>query len=166
MMTDGTLIEAESTTFSPKDITDRVKSMRKAKGLSQSAFGELIGSSKESIAAAEQYRANYTLEQLYHIRQVFDCSWQLLMEGKSSQVYSQEAELLYLKQMHEAYLPKREPQDLLSTDDTLRLEVAHLKAINAEKERRIQAVTRVADEKDRHIETLQQMVEILKNGVK
>jgi transcriptional regulator with XRE-family HTH domain len=65
--------------FSREVFASRIKELRQAKGLSQSAFGKNFGLTKQTVNDIEHLRATTTLEKLYEIAEHFDCSSDYLL---------------------------------------------------------------------------------------
>ena len=57
--------------YCDRALTDKIKELRKSKGLTQREFAELLDININTIAQAESYRQNYTLRLLRKISQTF-----------------------------------------------------------------------------------------------
>lgn len=55
----------------PPPITNRVREMREARGLSQSALGDAIGVTRQTVIAIEQGRYSPSLESAFRIARLF-----------------------------------------------------------------------------------------------
>ncbi|NOY23865.1 MAG: helix-turn-helix transcriptional regulator, partial [Acidobacteria bacterium] len=52
-------------------LTDKIKELRKSKGLTQREFADILGININTIAQAESYRQNYTLRLLRRLSETF-----------------------------------------------------------------------------------------------
>ncbi|WP_201328835.1 helix-turn-helix domain-containing protein [Thermotomaculum hydrothermale] len=55
-----------------RKITDKVKELRKSKGLTQKEFADILGININTVAQAESYRQNYTIKLLRKISEKFN----------------------------------------------------------------------------------------------
>ena len=55
----------------PPPITNRVRALREARGMSQSALGEAIGVTRQTVIAIEQGRYSPSLESAFRIARLF-----------------------------------------------------------------------------------------------
>lgn len=65
-------------------IGDRVKNLRKAQGLSQKDFAEMLNLSQGFISKVEINRAQFTIEHIVSIANIFDVDLNLLLTGEVS----------------------------------------------------------------------------------
>lgn len=56
---------------SPPPITNRVRALREARGMSQSALGDAIGVTRQTVIAIEQGRYSPSLESAFRIARLF-----------------------------------------------------------------------------------------------
>jgi len=57
--------------YCDKDLTDKIKELRKVKKLTQKQFADILSVNINTIAQAESYRQNYTLKLLRKISDTF-----------------------------------------------------------------------------------------------